>query len=101
MKYFFIILDQKDSHIKNVKSFGELRKVRAAENLGLDPRQTNATLHDLRKLKAERGRESRVEDRHVEPNTDFNRIMTDKNLTKFAKAIALKKMSPGRRVSIK
>ena len=96
--------EQKDSHIKNVKSFSELRKVKAAENLGLDPRQTNATLHDLRKLKAERTKELRLNNTNntsTEQNNDLNRIMGDKNMSKFAKAIALKKISPSKRVSIK
>jgi hypothetical protein len=95
--------EQKNSHIRNVKSFSELRHVRAAENLGLDPRQTNATLHDLRKLRAERRNEERMfSDKVSESNlhNEFDRIMNDSGLSKFAKAIALKKIEPRKKVAL-
>ena len=91
----------KHNTTKNVKSFADLRRVRALENLDTSVDVNTSSMVEIRRLKTEQRKKELAEAKHrVENNKSesaVQKILNDDKMSKFSKTVAIKNLSANSR----
>jgi hypothetical protein len=91
--------DIKKKTIKNVKTFSDLRRVKAIQDIDTDMygNTTNASIIELRKLRIEQRKKNQHEQKQKDESNKResrrNEILSSNKMSKFAKAVAIKNLS--------